>query len=67
MVELGTVGGLKPTEGETVLSYWKFPCVIEVGYANIFPETGKFQHGHFNKIHEDKTIKEVEIFDLNTL
>lgn len=67
MVDLGTVGGLKPTEGETEPSYWNFPCVIEVGYDNLFPETGKFQFGHFNKKHEDKAIEEVEIFNLNNL
>ena len=67
MVDLGTVGGLKPNEGETDPANWSFPCVIEVGYDNIFPETGKFQFGHFNKVHESKTIEEVEIFNLEKL
>ena len=67
MVNLGTVGGLKPKEGETDPANWTFPCVIEVGYDNIFPETGRFQFGHFNKVHEDKTIEEVDIFNLEKL
>ena len=67
MVDLGTVGGLKPKEGETDPANWSFPCVIEVGYDNRFPETGRFQFGHFNKVHEDKVPEEVEIFDLKEL
>lgn len=63
-VDLGTVGGLKPKEGECDIDRWTFPCVIEVEYDQIFPDTGKFQFGHFNKIHEDKLPSDVEIFSL---
>jgi len=64
MVPMGTVGGLKPKNGETDPSYWNFPCVIEVIYDNQFPDTGFLQFGSFSKIHEDKTIEEVELFKL---
>ena len=63
-VDLGSVGGLKPTEGECEIDYWTFPCVIEVEYDQIFPDTGKFQFGHFTKRHEDKLVSDVEIFTL---
>ena len=62
MVSLGTIGGLKPNEGQCEESYWSFPCVIEVTYDNIQPGTQKFQFGVFSKIHEDKTLEEVDIF-----
>lgn len=63
MIPMGFVSGLKPKKGETKPEYWNFPCVIEVTYDNIFPNTGLLQFGNFNKIHEDKTIKEVELFN----
>lgn len=64
-VDMGTVGGLKHKEGEADPSYWTFPCVIEIGFDNIFPDTGFPQFGNFSKIHEDKTIEEVELFSVN--
>lgn len=64
-VDMGTVGGLKHKQGEADPSYWTFPCVIEIGYDNIFPDTGLPQFGNFSKIHEDKTIEEVALFSLN--
>ena len=63
-VDMGTVGGLKPKQGETDPSNWKFPCVIEVTYDNIFPDTGLLQFGSFSKIHEDKLPEEVNLFSL---
>lgn len=64
MVPMGTVGGLKPKNGETDPANWEFPCVIEVTYDNIFPDTGYLQFGSFSKIHEDKTPEEVDLFSL---
>ncbi len=64
MVPLGTVGGLKFKNGEADPSYWTFPCVIEITYSNIFPDTGYFQFGSFSKIHEDKLPGEVNLFSL---
>lgn len=63
-VDMGTVGGLKHKEGEADPSYWKFPCVIEITYDNIFPDTGLPQFGSFSKIHEDKLPEEVPLFSL---
>jgi len=63
-IDLGSVGGLKPTEGECEIDYWKFPCVIEIEFDQIFPDTGKFQFGHFTKRHEDKLPADVELFSL---
>jgi len=59
-IPMGTVGGLKTHETEP--DYWRFPCVIEVNYDNVFPDTGKLQFGKFSKIHEDKQIEEVDYF-----
>jgi ATP-dependent DNA ligase len=64
MVPLGTVGGLKPKNGETDPKNWEFPCVVEITYSNIFPDTGFYQFGSFSKIHEDKQLSEVELFSL---
>ncbi len=63
-VDLGTLGGLKPNEGECDPANWTFPCVVEVKYDQIFPDTGKFQFGRFSKIHEDKVPSDVEVFTL---
>ena len=63
-ISMGTVGGLKPKEGEADPSYWNFPCVIEVTYDNIFPDTGYLQFGSFSKIHESKLPEEVDFFSL---
>jgi len=62
LVNMGTVAGLKVKEGECDPEYWEFPCVIEVTYDNIFPDTGCLQFGSYSKIHEDKTIEEVLLF-----
>ena len=59
---MGTVGGLKKDQRNP--DNWTFPCVIEVEYDQIFPDTGKFQFGHFMKIHEDKVLEDVEAFSL---
>jgi ATP-dependent DNA ligase len=59
-IDLGTVAGLKHTQGECDPANWTFPCVIEVEYDQIFPDTGKFQFGHFVKVHEDKLISDVD-------
>lgn len=64
MIPMGTVGGLKANQNETTPCHWKFPCVIEVTYDNIFPDTGLLQFGSFSKIHEDKLIEEVDLFSL---
>jgi hypothetical protein len=63
-IDLGTIDGLKEKEGQREPDNWQFPCVVEVGYDQIFPDTGKFQFGHLNKIHEDKIPAEVDIFTL---
>lgn len=60
MVDLGTVGGLKEEHRDP--DTWIFPCVIEIKYDQIFPDTGKFQFPRFSKVHEDKTISDVGIF-----
>jgi len=61
-IPMGSVGGLKDDECDP--GYWTFPCVIEVSYDNIFPDTGLLQFGNFVKVHEDKQIEEVELFSL---
>lgn len=61
-VDMGTVGGLKDKEKDP--AYWPFPCVVEVIYDNIFPDTGLLQFGNFSKIHLDKTIDEVDLFSI---
>jgi len=63
LTPMGTVGGIK--QKEAVPSYWKFPCVIEVTYSNVFPATGHLQFGSFSKIHEDKALGDVELFTLD--
>lgn len=63
-VDMGFVSGLKPKEGETQPSNWTFPCVIEVSYDNIFPDTGLLQFGNFVKVHEDKQLDDVDLFTL---
>jgi len=63
-IDLGTVGGLKPKKGECDPANWSFPCVIEVEYDQIFPDTGRFQFGHFTKPHEDKVPEDVDILVL---
>ena len=63
-IDMGTVGGLKHNKGEADPSYWSFPCVIEVTFDNRFPDTGLLQFGSFSKVHEDKTVEEVDFFSL---
>lgn len=63
-IDMGTVGGLKHKEGEADPNNWKFPCVIEVTFDNIFPDTGLLQFGSFSKVHEDKLPEEVDLFSL---
>lgn len=58
--DLGTVGGLPDDMRDP--DTWEFPCVIEVIFDQIFPDTGKFQFGRFSKIHEDKTPEDVQVF-----
>jgi predicted DNA-binding WGR domain protein len=64
MIDLGTVAGLKPKKGECDPENWTFPCVIEVEYDQIFPDTGRFQFGHFVKVHEDKLPEDIETLSL---
>lgn len=59
-IDLGTVGGLKDEERDP--DNWIFPCVIEVRFDQVFPDTGKMQFPRFSKIHEDKAIAEADIF-----
>jgi ATP-dependent DNA ligase len=59
---LGTVGGLPDELREPNL--WNFPCVIEIKYDQVFPDTGRFQFPRFSKIHEDKTPEETNTFKL---
>lgn len=59
-IDLGTVGGLKDEEKDP--DNWIFPCVIEVRFDQIFPDTGKMQFPRFSKVHEDKAIAEADIF-----
>jgi predicted DNA-binding WGR domain protein len=52
-VNLGTVGtGFSNKDRDP--NEWEFPCVVEISYANIFPDTQLFQHASFSKRHEDK-------------
>lgn len=59
---LGTAGGLKHKQGEADPYYWEFPCVVEIQYDNIFPDTGLPQFPRFLKKHEDKELAEVPLF-----
>lgn len=62
-IDMGSVGsGLKPNEGDCEPENWTFPCVIEVEYDQIFPDTGKLQFPRFSKVHEDKVPEEVDIW-----
>lgn len=61
IIPMGNVGsGLKIKEGECEVSYWDFPCVIEITYDNRFP-TGAYQFPRYIKRHEDKLPKDVVI------
>lgn len=52
-IDLGTVGtGFSDNDRDP--NNWEFPCVVEISYANIFPDTQLFQHASFSKRHEDK-------------
>jgi len=62
MIDLGTMGGLKDDQKEP--NEWEFPCVIEAKYDQRFPDTGCFQFGSFVKVHESKTVDEVDIIAL---
>jgi len=64
LIDMGTVGGLKPKQGETEPTNWKFPCVIEVTFDNVFPDTGLLQFGSFAKVHEERQPNEVDLFSL---
>jgi len=64
-VDLGTVSGLKEYDMEP--GNWDFPCVIEIEYDQRFPDTGKFQFGHFTKQHAEKLPEEVGLFSTATL
>jgi len=61
IVPMGNVGsGLKIKQGECEVSYWEFPCVIEIEYDQRFP-TGSYQFPRFSKRHEDKIPLDVVI------
>ena len=62
LIALGTVSGLKAKQRDP--TQWEFPCVIAIEYDQIFPDTGKYQFGHFLKLHEDKTVADVETFSI---
>lgn len=65
LIDMGTAGGLKAKERNP--DDWTFPCVVEVTYSQVFPDTGALQFGSFSKIHEDKTVDEVDLFSLPIL
>ena len=61
-IDMGAISGLKDVETEP--AYWTFPCVVEAGYDNRYPDTGLLQFGNFQKKHEDKQPEEVDLFSL---
>ncbi len=62
-VEMGKTGsGLKPKAGDNDIHRWKFPCVIEATYDQVFP-TGKLQSPRFSKKHEDKLPMDCMTFE----
>lgn len=61
IIPMGNVGsGLKIKEGECEVSYWRFPCVIEIMYDQRF-ETGNYQFPRYVKRHEDKLPEDIVV------
>lgn len=60
LIDMGSAGNLPVAMQDP--NIWIFPTVIAVEYDNIFPDTGKLQHGHYLKVHEDKIPADVELF-----
>lgn len=60
LIDMGHAGNLPIAKQDP--NIWTFPTVIAVEYDNVFPETGKLQHGHYLKVHEDKLPTDVDLF-----